>query len=137
MLRRGLSSAMTSSKNSCSVCSEPLEQHTEATCDNCGLLYHLNHRTDLPGKDCGQVWINEDHLGLQFACDTCLDPPLEALSGALDDILDAAEAAEVAGTSEHQLVAAATGGAIRHRRTATGTYLFERGDVIHFAQGRR
>ena len=137
MLRREPSPAMTSSKNSCSVCSELLQAHTEATCDSCGLPYHLNQRTDLPGKDCGEVWINEEHLGLEFACNTCLNPPIEAISGALDDILDAAEAAEVAGTSEAQLLAAATGGAIRHRRTAGGTYLFERGDVVDFARGRR
>lgn len=126
---------MTSAKSSCSVCAEALEAHTTATCDSCGQQYHLNHRTDLPGKDCGQVWINEEHLGLEFACDTCLNPP--AVGGALDDVLDLGEAAAVARTSEDALAQAAAGGALRHRRTSGGTYLFERGDVIDFAQGRR
>ena len=42
-------------------------------------------RTDIPGKDCGQVWINEDHLALEFACDLCLHPPQ---ASGLDEILD-------------------------------------------------
>ena len=59
MLRAGHHSTMTSTAIICSVCNEPLEAHTEAYCDACGLPYHLNQRTDLPGKDCGDVWINE------------------------------------------------------------------------------
>lgn len=119
---------MTSAKSLCSVCGEPLEPHTEATCDNCGQLYHLNQRTDLPGKDCGQVWINEEHLALEFACDSCLNPsPAPEID--LDDILDVAEAAAAAGVPEEALLAAAERGEVRHRRTGSGTYLFQRRDL--------
>jgi excisionase family DNA binding protein len=117
------------------VCGEALEQHTEATCDNCGQLYHLNQRTDLPGKDCGQVWINDEHLALEFACNTCLHPaPAPAI---LDEVLDVSEAAELTGLSEDALRRAADRGELRHRRTGSGVYLFVRGDVEPLIQGRR
>jgi hypothetical protein len=29
-------------------------------------------RMDVPGKDCGQVWLNETHMHLEFGCLTCL-----------------------------------------------------------------
>ena len=136
MLRERPPTTMTSAKSSCSVCGEPLQPHTEASCDNCGLPFHLNQRTDLPGKDCGDVWINEEHLGLEFGCNTCLHPEPQS-AGALDDVLDSSEAANAAGVGEPELVAAAAGGLIRHRRTANGTYLFQRGDVLEFGRNRR
>lgn len=92
----------------------------------CGRIYHLNQRTDLPGKDCGQVWINEDHLALEYACDTCLNPPAVH---SLDDILDLDEAAAAAGITPEALRARAELGSVRHRKTAGGTYLFERRDL--------
>jgi len=104
----------------------------EAYCGVCGNLYHLNSRSDIPGEDCGQVWINEEHLGLEFACNTCLNPPEES-AGALDDVLDLAEAAAVARLPEADLARAAQLGHIKHRKTASGTLLFIRGDVLAFA----
>lgn len=126
---------MTSSKNSCWVCGEHVEPHTEAFCGQCGRAYHLNQRTDMPGKDCGQVWINEDHLALEFACDRCLHPEPEVVAADLAQILDIAEAALAAGLAEAVLAAAAEAGSLRHRRTAGGVYLFERRDVIVYARG--
>ncbi|MBI2765575.1 MAG: hypothetical protein HYX53_06650 [Chloroflexi bacterium] len=111
----------------CSVCSELLESHTEAYCMECGKPYHLNQRTDLEGKDCGEVWVNDDHLSLEFACNICLHP--EFASAALDDILDLEEAALAAGISPAALAAAAASGQVRHRRTASGTLLFARRDL--------
>lgn len=137
MLRRGPRRTMTSARISCSVCGEELEAHLEAWCNACGLPYHLNQRTDLPGKDCGQVWINEEFLALEFACETCLNPPKPVSEGALDDVLDMGEAAAAAGLSEPELRMAADDGRLRHRKTSSGVYLFERGDVIDFAQGRK
>ncbi|MEX0782340.1 MAG: hypothetical protein WD557_06790 [Dehalococcoidia bacterium] len=109
--------------------------HNEATCDNCGRAYHLNQRMDLPGKDCGQVWINEDHLALEFACNTCLNSA--PAPGNLDDVLDAGEASHLTGMTEDALRQAAEGGALRHRRTGSGVYLFERRDLDPLIQGRR
>jgi hypothetical protein len=105
----------------------------EAYCGVCGNLYHLNSRADLPGEDCGQVWINEEHLGLEFACNTCLNPPAEPPAAALDDVLDLSEAAVAAGLAEQVLERAAQLGHIKHRRTSSGILLFERGDVLAFA----
>jgi hypothetical protein len=51
-------------------------------CSNCGERFHLNHRNDQPGKDCGAVWVSDQHLALEFACQRCLDgddsPPVGA-----------------------------------------------------------
>ena len=125
---------MTSPKNSCSVCGELLDEYSEAFCNSCGLPYHLNQRSDREGKDCGEVWISEEHLGLEFACETCLHPQPET---GLDDVLDLAEAADVLQMTEAALAEAATAGGVAHRRTSSGTYLFQRGDLMDFAKGRR
>ncbi len=117
----------------CSVCGLEVAIHMEAWCNTCGLLYHLNQRADLPGDDCGQVWINEEHLALEFACNTCLNP----VPAGLDDVLDAGEAALVAGLPEAVLIEAVNLGQVKHRRTGSGTLLFRRGDVLEFIQGRR
>ena len=43
-----------------------------AVCGACGGRYHVVVRTDLPGKDCGDVSLNETYLALQYACFNCL-----------------------------------------------------------------
>ena len=126
---------MTTTESSCSVCGLAIAAHMFATCDTCAKAYHLNQRSDMPGEDCGQVWINEEHLGLEFACNTCLNPPEP--EGNLDDILDLAEAAQAAGMTEQWVSEAAAAGELRHRRTGSGVYLFERRDVLAFAKGRK
>jgi hypothetical protein len=35
-------------------------------------LYHFN-RTNQPGKDCGDAWIEDEEVGLQFFCNTCME----------------------------------------------------------------
>lgn len=126
---------MTSAKSSCSVCHEPLEAHTEAYCNVCGQPFHLNQRSDIPGKDCGDVSISEEHLGLEFFCRNCIEGEASD-PGALDDILDVGEAALLAGISEKEIVAAAEAARIVHRRTKSGTYLFERRAVVVFVRER-
>lgn len=106
----------------------------EAHCDTCGNLYHLNSRADLPGDDCGQVWINEEHLSLQFACNTCLNPPATM---SIDDVVDLQEAAQAAGVEPAALESASARGALKHRRTASGILLFRLGDVLEFVQTKR
>jgi predicted amidophosphoribosyltransferase len=109
----------------CSVCSEDVTEESEAWCNSCGKPYHLSQRVDVPGKDCGKVWINEDHLALEFACDTCLQPA----SPVLDDVLDLDEAATAAGVNADWLQAEAEAGRVPHRRTSGGVLLFARGDL--------
>ncbi len=120
-----------SATDTCVVCLLTVEPYMVAFCGVCGSLYHLNSRADLPGEDCGQVWINEDHLGLEFACNTCLNP--EPAPGALDDVLDLAEAASIAKLPAATLERAAQLGHIKHRKTSSGVLLFTRGDVLEFA----
>ncbi|HEY8491753.1 MAG TPA: hypothetical protein VIO14_12255 [Dehalococcoidia bacterium] len=56
----------------CVTCGEPLTEPNVATCNRCGNRFHLVMRMDTPGKDCGEVWINEEFLALEFACGPCL-----------------------------------------------------------------
>jgi hypothetical protein len=56
----------------CAVCGEPVDASNSAVCNGCGRRYHLNQRNDVPGKDCGHVWVNEWYLALEFACFNCL-----------------------------------------------------------------
>lgn len=126
---------MTSTKTSCSVCHEPLTATTEAVCNGCGAPFHLNQRNDQPGKDCGDVWINEDHMALEFACSVCIASASPEI--ALDDVLDLGEASMATGYAPAELARAADAGEVRHRRTASGTYLFTRRDLVALAPVRR
>ena len=117
----------------CVVCLLVVEPHMEAFCGVCGALYHLNSRADLPGDDCGQVWINEEHLGLEFGCNTCLNPPAEPPGGSLDDVLDLDEAAAASGLAGPVIERAVQLGHVKHRKTASGVLLFTRADVLAFA----
>jgi hypothetical protein len=116
----------------CIVCTETVVSDHEAWCNACGKPYHLNQRSDVPGKDCGMVWINEEHLALEFACNTCLEP---APAAGLDDVLDLAEAAEAAGVTPEWLAAEAAARRVAHRRTGSGVLLFVRGDIATLAGG--
>lgn len=57
---------------SCIVCGEQVDERTSSVCNFCGERFHLNQRNDQPGKDCGAVWIDEQYLALEFACQRCL-----------------------------------------------------------------
>jgi len=57
----------------CAVCGEPVDERTSSVCNVCGQRFHLNQRNDAPGKDCGAVWINDQYLALEFACQRCLN----------------------------------------------------------------
>ena len=60
------------SEFTCIVCGEGVTFVMSAECNWCDGRYHLNQRNDVEAKDCGQVWIDEQYLALQFACDNCL-----------------------------------------------------------------
>ena len=65
---------MTSAEVTCTVCGEAAEESTSAVCGVCDRRFHLNQRNDVEGKDCGEIWIDEQYLSLRFACFTCLRP---------------------------------------------------------------
>lgn len=126
---------MTSTKSSCCVCHEALTADTSAVCNGCGEPFHLNQRNDQPGKDCGEVWINEDHMALEFACRICLTDPGQEIE--LDDVLDLEEASAAIGYTPQDLARAADTGAVRHRKTTSGIYLFTRRDLIPLGQAHQ
>ena len=59
--------------STCVVCGEPVDESNSSVCNGCGDRFHLNQRNDRPGKDCGAVWVDEQYLALEFACQRCLD----------------------------------------------------------------
>ena len=56
----------------CHVCGEPIAEWGHSLCNNCDRPFHLRQREDADGEDCGEVWINEQFLALEFACFVCL-----------------------------------------------------------------
>jgi hypothetical protein len=71
----------------CVVCGEAVEETNSAVCQGCNRRYHLVLRQGEQGKDCGDVWINEAFMSLQFACFDCLpragaNPPLPSAEAA-------------------------------------------------------
>ncbi len=63
-----------STEVTCAVCGEAAEESSSALCGECDRPFHLNQRNDVEGKDCGDVWVDEQFLSLRFACYTCLRP---------------------------------------------------------------
>ena len=57
----------------CAVCDEPLRSDAQADCYSCGRFFHLGLTADSDVADCGQVWIDDEVLALQFACNRCID----------------------------------------------------------------
>ncbi len=70
-----------STEVTCAVCGQPAEELASALCGECDQPFHLNQRNDVEGKDCGDVWVDEQYLSLRFACFTCLRPDADARSG--------------------------------------------------------
>jgi len=56
----------------CTVCGEAAQESNSMVCGGCDQPFHLNLRSDVEGKDCGDVWIDEQYLSLRCACFTCL-----------------------------------------------------------------
>ena len=69
--------------DACHCCGGPLEPVNTALCGACGRRFHLVIRTDVPGRDCGSVWIDENLQALAFGCNSCLGraPRAEAAGG--------------------------------------------------------
>lgn len=116
----------------CIVCGEAIPAESGAYCEGCAGPFHLNQKAGATGRECGQVWISDEHLGLVFGCNRCLAPKAEVLA----DVLDLQEAALVAQVEMEVLEAAARAGELVYRTTSGGTILFMRGDVVEWAERR-
>ena len=70
---------MTDNSPNCHICDDPLTTDASAVCIRCDRPFHLRLRNDTTHKDCGDVWINEQYLSLEFACFDCLGltPPAD------------------------------------------------------------
>ena len=67
---------MTAAKtDTCDICEVTVDNPgLLSDCSSCGVLFHLNPRNDIPGVDCGDVWVGDcDEPVLQFFCNRCLD----------------------------------------------------------------
>ena len=56
----------------CRICGEAADGSNSAMCNSCEERFHLRLRNDADGKDCGEVWVNEQYLSLEYACFACL-----------------------------------------------------------------
>ena len=66
----------------CTVCAAPVESGASAICSGCAEPFHLvltneaptgdGSANDVAGKNCGEVWLNEEFLALEFGCARCL-----------------------------------------------------------------
>jgi hypothetical protein len=72
----------------CAICGQVAPAPMTAECNWCDRRFHLNQRNDIEGKDCGEVWVDEQYLALQFACQDCLAgtarDPNKSLSAAVE-----------------------------------------------------
>ncbi|HEY7295138.1 MAG TPA: hypothetical protein VH916_08850 [Dehalococcoidia bacterium] len=55
----------------CTVCHDGLTEN-RATCNRCGADFHFALRLDVPSKDCGDAWIDDEVQALIFGCNRCL-----------------------------------------------------------------
>jgi len=60
----------------CSVCGDPAAPDARSDCYRCGAYFHLRLTTTASGPDCGDVWIDDEVMALQFACRNCLNEQL-------------------------------------------------------------
>jgi hypothetical protein len=56
----------------CTVCAQSVESGASAICGECAEPFHLVMTQDEAGKNCGEVWLSEEFLALQFGCARCL-----------------------------------------------------------------
>ena len=56
----------------CTVCGEAAGPEARSDCYRCGEYFHLRLTTTATGPDCGDVWIDDEVMALQFACRNCL-----------------------------------------------------------------
>lgn len=56
----------------CVVCGAPAAPEARSDCYRCGEYFHLRLTTTATGPDCGDVWIDDEVMALQFACHNCL-----------------------------------------------------------------
>ena len=74
----------------CHVCSGEIGDLELADCLLCGKQFHLQLIEGAAGADCGDVWIDDEVLALQFACQPCILERAGASASEADAPADAA-----------------------------------------------
>lgn len=74
----------------CVVCDGPLRVDAQADCYSCGRFFHLGLTADSEVDDCGQVWIDDEVLALQFACNRCIAEQMGVDEQGDEEVPDAA-----------------------------------------------
>ena len=69
---RALFSVGRDERPACTVCAQPVESGASAICSDCAEPFHLVMTREEAGKNCGEVWLSEEFLALQFGCARCL-----------------------------------------------------------------
>lgn len=92
----------------CAVCGEPADPEARSDCYRCGEYFHLRLTTTATGPDCGDVWIDDEVMALQFACRNCL---AEQRGEAIPDSGDRDPAPEAAPEPQRPRARRARGGA--------------------------
>ena len=62
---------MTESDELCMVCSEPLDEYHQASCQMCGGKFHQPWSVDVQVPHCGRIASHEEALALVFLCQNC------------------------------------------------------------------
>ena len=57
----------------CTVCGEPLPERHHASCDRCNRLFHLRMTETEQARDCGRVFVDDEHCTLALLCDPCFE----------------------------------------------------------------
>lgn len=69
----------------CTVCGDSAPADGRSDCYVCGEYFHLRLTNTAEGPDCGDVWIDDEVMALQFACRRCLDERVSELQPAPPD----------------------------------------------------
>lgn len=56
----------------CHVCGDAITDDNHNNCTNCDRPFHLRQREDIDARDCGEFWVNDQYLTLEYACNVCL-----------------------------------------------------------------
>ena len=68
----------------CHVCDGEIGDLELADCLLCGRQFHLQMVEGAAGADCGDAWIDDEVLALQFACRPCIEKHVGANAAGSD-----------------------------------------------------
>ena len=64
---------MTEQEEACIVCSGPLDEYHQASCQMCGGRFHQPWSVDAKIPQCGRIASHDEALALVFVCHNCYE----------------------------------------------------------------